>query len=248
MKKLLIAIIVFALVLGACSQKATKKPKTIKNKLSKGKEIVYIYNAKSKNIKKSDKVEQILYANNGKGKSYDVEKKKLTLNNLSKKSDKEILEIAKKSDKKAFYSARDSASEMQKIPSGMKAKEQHKSKKETFNAIDNDVAKMEHMSYKKPEYQKLKFSPFFKNNKVKNVAIKMPEAGISKSNLLLGMKRKDTIQADFKIFNHELKSKKINHHRYAGLQQANVKHNQHLVVKLKDDESKVTLGKAKSDK
>lgn len=240
MKKYIIALVVMVLTLSACSNDEKKKPVTIKDKLTKDKQIAYVYDTKNKNIKKSDKVQQILSIDDGKAKPYMIENASLTLEELTKKDDEEVLKIAKKADKKAFESEKESQLESEKLLSVIK-----KDKKKKADKKDR-VTEIENVEYSKPKAIQLKFSAPIKDSKDSKEIVLTPSPYNPYASMKLE-RNKDyerTNKSFPMIFSDELESVKINGERYSGLQDDVGDKNRNVVVHLKDDESKITFDKA----
>lgn len=247
MRKLIITILVFVVALAACSQNENRKPKTLKNKLTDGKEIVYVYDTKHKEIKKTDKVKKILVVTNGKAKTYSLSNSTKTLEDLSKKSDEEVIKFAKKADKKTFNKSKDKYIDMAELLVTIEGDNKRKNKKNKLEESEEIVTQLEKAKYQAPKSQQLNFSDVIKEKDGKKEIIQVPEPNDTYlSDMFAGTKR--SVETFPVILSNELNSQKVSGNRYGGLQDKITKSNLNFVVKLKDNESKVTFDKVKSEK
>lgn len=247
MKKLMIAILVFVVALAACGQEENRKPVTIKNKLTKGKQIVYVYETKHKEIKGSDKVKQILVVTNGKAKPYSLEGSTKTLDQLSKKDDKEVISYAKKADKRSFNKKKESEIESEQLLVTIESLKAKRDQKNDLNAREKKLSYLEDVKYQKPKAQQLKFNDVTKEKNGRSEIMQAPDPySLDIDNLLSGKSKQVRSNNVLPlILSHELNPQDINKNRYAGLQDRIGESNLNIVVKLKDNESRVTFDKTK---
>lgn len=109
MKKFLVLILSTIFILGACGQsKSDKKGKTVSftDQLNKGNHVVLLYEDSDDEIDKDQYLDGIANIEDGKATLYNFREKHMNVGEAEKKSDKDLVKMAKKEDKKAFKDAK----------------------------------------------------------------------------------------------------------------------------------------------
>lgn len=109
MKKFLVLILSTIFILGACGQsKSDKKGKTVSftDQLNKGNHVVLLYKDSDDEIDKDQFLDGIANIEDGKATLYNLREKQVNVGEAEKKSDNDLVKMAKKEDKKAFKDAK----------------------------------------------------------------------------------------------------------------------------------------------
>lgn len=236
MKKVIGIIAIVSLVLSACGKEEQKESKSVEfgSKLTKGKNFIFTYYSKNKDIHSKDKIKNITYIEKGKGTTYNVEKSGLTLEKVANKNNSRLLNLAKKEDKHAFNDNKKMNVKLFEDSEKLGLENESSEKLNMYRSL----------KYVEPKKHDLKLSVFAKDNKVKNESLNLGDVASSYIDINQSQYNSILKRPIPEIFDSSINTKKIDGIKFSGLQKkVNGKRTfySNVVMKINNNNTKVRM-------